>query len=70
MAPLPLFKLGALLAKQISKPLARIIKEKSLTNNFLKTKLVIPCAQGKQNLIVNSIKFLNFCICFGIFSLS
>ena len=47
MAPLPLFKLGALLAKQISKPLARIIKEKSLTNSFLKTKVVIPVAQSK-----------------------
>ena len=47
MAPLSLFKLGALLAKQISKPLARIIKEKSLTNSFFKTKVVIPVAQSK-----------------------
>ncbi len=46
MAPLPLFKLGALLAKQIAKPLSRIIKEKSVHNTFLRTYLVIPSAQS------------------------
>lgn len=47
MAPLPLFKLGALLAKQISKPLARLLKEKAVHNNFLKNYLLIPSANGK-----------------------
>jgi len=44
MAPLPLFKLGALLAKQISKPLAKLLKVKAVDNNFLKNYLIIPSA--------------------------
>jgi hypothetical protein len=46
MAPLPLFKLGALLAKQLSKPLAKVIKAKAVDNTFLRTYVVIPAAQS------------------------
>ena len=57
MAPLPLFKLAALLAKQISKPLARIIKEKTVNHHFFKTRFVLPVAQGKSKffLVLKSI---------------
>lgn len=44
-APLPLLKLGALLAKQISKPLAKVLKEKAQHNEFLKQRIVMPPAQ-------------------------
>ena len=44
--PLPLFKLGALLAKQISKPLAKILKDKAKFNQTFRTYVVIPTANG------------------------
>jgi len=44
--PLPLFKLGALLAKQISKPLAKILKDKAKMNETFRTYFVIPTANG------------------------
>ena len=47
MAPFPLFKLGALLAKQIAKPLSKAIKEKAVHNEILRNYLVVPSAQRK-----------------------
>ena len=49
---LPIFKLGALLAKQISKPLSKILKEKATRNPKLKNYLIIPFANGKPNFSV------------------
>jgi hypothetical protein len=46
--PLPLFKLGALLAKQISKPLAKILKDKAKLNQRFRTYVVIPTANGSH----------------------
>jgi optic atrophy 3 protein len=44
-APLPLLKLGALLAKQIAKPLAKILKEKAKHSEFVRQRIVMPPAQ-------------------------
>ena len=44
--PLPLFKLGALLAKQISKPLGKILKDKAKQNEKFKKYIVLPSANG------------------------
>lgn len=46
--PLPLFKLGALLAKQISKPLGKLLKEKAKQNDRFKQYFVLPAANCKQ----------------------
>ena len=43
---LPLFKLGALLVKQLSKPVGKAIKEKAQSNETLKRYIVIPVAKG------------------------
>lgn len=42
--PLPLFKLGALLAKQISKPLSKILKQKAQQNETFRKHVVIRVA--------------------------
>jgi hypothetical protein len=42
--PLPLFKLGALFAKQISKPLSKILKQKAVQNETFKKWFVVPSA--------------------------
>jgi hypothetical protein len=44
---LPIFKLGALLAKQLAKPLSKILKAKATTNPKLKKYIVIPTANSK-----------------------
>lgn len=44
MAPLPLFKLGALLAKQLSKPIGKILKAKAQQNENVRKYLVLPPA--------------------------
>ena len=46
--PLPLFKLGALLAKQISKPLAKILKDKAKQSDSFKKYFVMPAASRRQ----------------------
>lgn len=51
MAPLPLFKLGALLIKQIAKPLAKVLKEKAKQNEKFKQYFVIPAAGCKLKTI-------------------
>ncbi|ELU17213.1 hypothetical protein CAPTEDRAFT_210501 [Capitella teleta] len=43
--PFPLAKLGYLAVKQISKPLARSIKEKAKTSPFLRNYILLPPAQ-------------------------
>jgi len=43
---LPLFKLGALLVKQLSKPLGKAIKEKATNNETIKTYIVMPVGRG------------------------
>ena len=48
--PLPLFKLGALLAKQISKPLGKILKEKAKQNDSFKKYFVVPAADLYHNI--------------------
>jgi hypothetical protein len=44
--PLPLFKLGALLAKQISKPLSKILKTKATQNEKFRKYFVMPVANS------------------------
>jgi hypothetical protein len=44
---LPIFKLGALLAKQLAKPLSKILKAKAITNPNLKKYVVLPTANSK-----------------------
>lgn len=44
--PLPLFKLAALVAKQVSKPLAKILKDKANSNERFRRYLIIPVANG------------------------
>jgi hypothetical protein len=46
--PLPLFKLAALAAKQISKPLAKILKEKAKTSDRFKKYFILPVANSKS----------------------
>lgn len=46
--PLPLFKLAALVAKQISKPLGKILKDKANTNDKFKRYVIIPIANGNN----------------------
>lgn len=50
MSPLPLFKLGALLAKQISKPLGKILKDKAKQSESFKNYLIIPSANLYHNI--------------------
>ena len=47
---LPIFKLGALLAKQLAKPLSKILKAKAITNPKLKKYLILPTANSKINI--------------------
>ncbi|CAF0712957.1 unnamed protein product [Brachionus calyciflorus] len=42
--PLPLFKLGALLAKQIAKPLSKILKQKAVNSEAFRTRVILPVA--------------------------
>ncbi len=53
MVSFPLFKLGALLAKQISKPLSKILKEKAKKNSFIRQKIVIPPANVYHKFNIN-----------------
>lgn len=48
--PLPLFKLGALLAKQISKPLGKILKDKAKQSQTFKNYFIIPSANLYHNI--------------------
>lgn len=48
--PLPLFKLGAILAKQISKPMSKIIKEKAVQSEFFRNQVVIRIANCRFEL--------------------
>ena len=50
MSPLPLFKLGALLAKQVSKPLGKILKDKAKQSEKFKNYLIIPSANLYHNM--------------------
>lgn len=47
MSAFPLFKLGSLFIKQISKPLSKLLKDKALTQPKLKNYVLIPSAQCK-----------------------
>jgi hypothetical protein len=46
MSSLPLFKLVGLLAKQLAKPLAIVLKAKATTHPNLKNYVVLPTANG------------------------
>lgn len=48
--PLPLFKLGALLAKQISKPLGKLLKDKAKQSDTFKNYFIIPSANLYHNI--------------------
>jgi hypothetical protein len=48
--PLPLFKLAALVAKQISKPLAKILKDKAKTSERFRKYFMLPVANSKFNI--------------------
>ena len=45
-AVFPVVKLGALLVKQISKPLATFVKNRAKNNAFFRTYICMPPAQG------------------------
>ena len=45
---LPLFKLGALLVKQLSKPVAKLIKEKATSHEKVRTLSVMPIGQSNS----------------------
>jgi hypothetical protein len=46
--PLPLFKLGALFAKQLSKPLGKLLKDKAKQNESFKKYFVVPSANSNS----------------------
>lgn len=50
---LPLFKLGALFVKQISKPLGKAIKEKATAHEKVRNYVVIPIAKVYHRLDIN-----------------
>lgn len=50
---LPLFKLGALFVKQLSKPLGKAIKEKATSNEKIRNYVVIPTAKVYHRLDIN-----------------
>ena len=50
MSPLPLFKLGALLAKQVAKPLGKILKDKAKQSETFKNYFIIPSASLYHNI--------------------
>ena len=45
--PFPVIKLVSLGVKQLSKPLARAIKERAKTNSVLRNYILVPPAQRK-----------------------
>lgn len=45
MAAFPLLKLGVLAIRQISKPLANVLKEKAKNSHFFRTRICMPPAQ-------------------------
>lgn len=47
MAAFPAFKLGVLLFKQLSKPLAKVIVSQAKQHPFFRTYFIIPPAQCK-----------------------
>ena len=49
---LPLFKLGALLVKQLSKPVAKLIKEKATSHEKVRTLIVMPIGQSNSFKII------------------
>ncbi|RNA35633.1 hypothetical protein BpHYR1_042060 [Brachionus plicatilis] len=51
--PLPLFKLGAILAKQISKPMSKMFKEKAIQNEFFRNNVVIRIANWYHKFDIN-----------------
>ncbi|CAG7719283.1 unnamed protein product [Allacma fusca] len=46
VAAFPIVKLGALLIKQISKPLANLAKRRAKSSPFFRTYICMPPAQG------------------------
>ena len=49
---LPILKLGALVAKQLAKPLAKLLKAKAITNPNLKKYVILPTANCKWILCI------------------
>lgn len=45
---LPLFKLGALFVKQLSKPVAKLIKEKATSHEKIRAYIVMPIGQSNE----------------------
>ena len=54
---LPLFKLGALVVKQLSKPLSKLLKDKAKSHERFRKYFVIPAARGGSVFLVLLIKF-------------
>ncbi len=48
----PVIKLGYLVVKQVSKPLANALKRKAKTSPFLKNYILVPPAQRKYLYII------------------
>ena len=47
VAPFPVVKLGVLVVKQISKPLANFVKRRAVNNKFFRDYICMPPAQSK-----------------------
>lgn len=47
VAPFPVVKLGALLIRQVSKPLANFVKSRAIKNAFFRYYVCMPPAQCK-----------------------
>lgn len=64
VAAFPVAKLGALILKQISKPIASFAKERAKQNPFFRTYICMPPAQCKSNRLrkINEISVNNFFI--------
>ena len=57
---LPLFKLGALFVKQLSKPLGKAIKEKATSNEKIRNYVVIPTAKGNSLILIELLSIVKF----------
>lgn len=52
MAGVPLIKIGALILKQVTKPVANGLKDWAKRNAYVRNYLCIPVAQSKSELLL------------------
>lgn len=60
VAAFPVAKLGALLLRQISKPIASFAKERAKQNPFFRTYICMPPAQCKSNRLCRIVLLIMF----------